>query len=458
MKKDDNMPYFIRLSPFDNAANGMSNENQWNHATEWLSKPEIIFSDNVRETIRSRARYESENNSYVKGIVDSLTNNLVGTGPRLNVYTGSNDRDNEIEDKWEEFLDTINLTEKLRLMKRTQVVDGEVFAIIADDGEEFIFMPVSTEYVQNLEDEPIKYDKYGRPVKYFILKKRNDISYDQEGTWYDAENIIHLFKTSIIGQQRGVSELTPSLGIWTKLRRFSNAVLSSAENVARISAIMTTNTSARKLDQNIDFSQVKQLDIPTDGGLLFVPSGWGMSQIKPEQPSQQYQMFIREQLKEACRCLSIPYGVASGDSSDYNYASGRLDMQNYTKSIKIERTIIEKTILSRIFTLWSPTIGIDAKTIIHDFYWDGIMEHQDPSKEANAAEKRIKMGLLSPQEYFSSEGKDWLKEQQNMAESLGLTLEEYRENLKNSIFGIKEDKEEIDVEEETKPTKKEKQS
>jgi len=41
----------------------------------------------VRRTLRNRARYEVANNSYARGIVLTLANDTVGTGPRLQMLT-----------------------------------------------------------------------------------------------------------------------------------------------------------------------------------------------------------------------------------------------------------------------------------------------------------------------------------------------------------------------------------
>ncbi len=43
----------------------------------------LAGSVNVRRILRNRARYEVANNSYARGIVLTLANDVIGTGPRL---------------------------------------------------------------------------------------------------------------------------------------------------------------------------------------------------------------------------------------------------------------------------------------------------------------------------------------------------------------------------------------
>ncbi len=86
--------------------------------------------------------------------------------------------------------------------------------------------------------------------------------------------------------------------------------------------------------------------------LLTMPGGWKMAQMHAEQPATTYAEFKREILNEIARCLNMPFNVAAGNSSGYNYASGRLDHQTYFKSIRVEQSQMARTILDRILYAW----------------------------------------------------------------------------------------------------------
>jgi hypothetical protein len=47
-----------------------------------------------------------------------------------------------------------------------------------------------------------------------------------------------------------------------------------------------------------------------------------------------------------------PFNVAAGNSSGYNYASGRLDHQTYFKAIRVEQAHLEDVVLDRILAAW----------------------------------------------------------------------------------------------------------
>ena len=78
-------------------------------------------------------------------------------------------------------------------------------------------------------------------------------------------------------------------------------------------------------------------------------------QLKPRRPSSGGSTcaeFTHEILNEIARCLNMPFNVAAGNSSGYNYASGRLDHQTYFKAIRVKQVHLEAVVLDRILAAW----------------------------------------------------------------------------------------------------------
>lgn len=71
---------------YDAAVTTHENRRHWASA-DGLSA-DAANSPEVRRTLRNRARYEVANNSYARGIVLTLANDLIGTGPRLQMLEG----------------------------------------------------------------------------------------------------------------------------------------------------------------------------------------------------------------------------------------------------------------------------------------------------------------------------------------------------------------------------------
>lgn len=197
----------------------------------------------------------------------------------------------------------------------------------------------------------IVFDETGNPVEYHVLREHPGDT-GGFGDQYDripASSVIHMFRCDRPGQARGIPDITPSLPLFAQLRRFTLAVLAAAETAADFAGILYTDSPANGEADSAEPFEPIELE---KRALLTMPGGWKMAQMRAEQPSTSYAEFKKEILNEIARCLNMPFNVAAGNSSGYNYASGRLDHQTYFKSIRVEQSHIGSVVLDRILTAW----------------------------------------------------------------------------------------------------------
>jgi capsid protein len=283
----------------------------------------------------------------------------------------------------------------------------------------------------------IELDSFGNPVEYHLLSQHPGDAAAVLDTRYDtlpAAAVIHYFRCDRPGQNRGIPDITPALPLFAQLRRFTLAVLAAAETAADFAGILYTDAPANGEAESVEPMDTIELE---RRALLTMPGGWKMSQMTAEQPATTYSEFKREILNEIARCLSVPRNVACGDSSGYNYASGRLDHQTYFKSIRVEQSHLGLIVLDRILAAWLDEAvliedylpqsmrGLDPD-LSHQWFWDGH-EHVDPLKEANAQATRLTNHTTTLANEYARQGRDWeaelrqrAKEKQLMDE-LGLT-------------------------------------
>jgi capsid protein len=166
--------------------------------------------------------------------------------------------------------------------------------------------------------------------------------------------------------------------------------------------------------------------------------------MKPEQPTNNFPDFMRSIIVQIGRAFRLPANVSLGDSSGYNYASGRLDKQEYHKSIINIQNQMGIQILDRIFfdfwlteaALIPGMMGLNtgaAKMIRQmsalEWYWDGF-EHVDPVKEANAQNIRLANKTTTYKDEYAKAGKDWREQfkqaanEKQLMEELGLTADD----------------------------------
>ncbi len=326
------------LARYDAAVTSHDNVRHW-AAADGLSA-NAANSPDVRRILRNRSRYEIANNSYARGITLTLANDCVGTGPRLQMLTEDANANRIVEQEFMAWVDRINLAEKLRTMRLARVSDGESFGLLTDNPK--VDTPVQLD-IKLVEAEQItspslsldgtnyfdgiQFDEHGNAISYNVLKEHpgdDAFSLSDDYESIDAASVIHYFRSDRPGQIRGVPDITPALPLFAQLRRFTLAVLAAAETAADFAGILYTDAPAGgEADAAEPFEPIEL----EKRALLTMPGGWRMEQMRSEQPSTTYSEFKKEILNEIARCLNMPFNVAAGNSSGYNYASGRLDHQ-----------------------------------------------------------------------------------------------------------------------------------
>ena len=428
---------------YDAAVTTDDNRRHWANA-DGLS-PNASNSAAVRRILRNRARYETANNSYARGIVLTLAHDVVGTGPRLQMLTGDSEANRRIEQAFMMWARSVHLAEKLRTMRMARATDGESFAILTNNPRLNTEVQLDLRLVEadqvttpdldrlsTIAVDGIVFDSAGNPVEYHVLRTHPGDGFYSARSDYDripADAVLHWYRADRPGQTRGIPDIMPALPLFAQLRRFTLAVLAAAETAADFAGILYTDAPANGEADSAEPFEPIELE---KRALVTMPGGWKMAQMQAEQPSTTYGEFKHELLNEIARCLNMPFNVAAGNSSGYNYASGRLDHQTYYKAIRVEQSHLERTVLDRILAAWLdeaallpgllPTgLGPFAQWP-HQWFWDGH-EHVDPAKEANAQATRLASHTTTLADEYAKRGQDWETQLRQRAKEIALMSE-----------------------------------
>ncbi len=451
---------------FDAAQTNAENRNHWKWADAFSA--DAALKPEVRKIVRERARYEVANNSYAKGIVITLANDLVGTGPRLQLTGLPSREDNQIVERlFSEWSKAVGLARRLRTARMAKVTDGEVFVLKASNptlrtrvklNPILVECDQITDVVQNIapgnEVDGIRYDDDGNPVAYRMLDVHpGSLMPVLSSREIPAEKMLHYFRADRPGQHRGLSEIMPGLPLLALLRRFTLATTIAAETAAKFAAVMETDAPAEEVEEG----PLPEIEIEK-GIFVPLPEGRKLSQLKAEHPATTYPEFVRAILNELARCLNMPVNIAMGDSSDHSYASGRMDHQTYFLDILVERSVLEEQVLDNLFESWlAEAVLIDGylpqsarmttADFSHEWHWDG-REHVDPLKEASADDISLRNHSKTYAQVYGKRGLDWqtelkqaAEEQKYMAE-IGLTLQPSVSVAENGDVGEEEKRKE----------------
>jgi lambda family phage portal protein len=438
---------------YENALTTPENQRNWIGADYLSAKSANSFG--VRRTLRMRSRHEVSNNPFLYGICNGNADDLIGTGPTLQVYTPDAGYNRAVERAWQAWCREVGFAEKLRTTKLAKTIDGEGFLVLktVEDLEHPVKLyPVDVEadqvttpapksltelWVDGLDLHPVT----GRPTHYHVLRSHpgdfffpglNPLAVDK----VSARWVIHWFAKGRPGQVRGVPVFTPSLDLFTELRAFRKAVLTNAQIAASFTGVLETAAPAVSDDGDAEAEPFKR--VPIDRGMMTtLPAGFKFSGFDPKQPQTTYQMFQETCLGEACRPLAYPLNLALGTSQRFNFSSSKLDHINYRNGLAVERDQCNAAVLNPTFAAWFeeavlcgavPT-GNGLGVPPHEWHWPGF-ESIDPLVDAQADAATLAGGQQTWREFWARRGKDWKdvlaqqKAERDEIERLGITFGE----------------------------------
>jgi len=421
----------LRLNArYDAAQTTTSNERHWANAD--LLDPHSSNNPAARQNLRSRSRYEViENNPYLKGMVMTLANDFVGSGPRLEIIDNSytEEQKTRMQILFNAWSKKIKLRNKLWRMRIAKIVDGEAFGLEINNRR--IKHPVQTDWklvegdqctsdgydavdLTTNETDGIRFDENDEPTQYHFLKRHPGSSHitpinTKFGEWVDEQFVIHWFRRER-AWLRGIPETAPVLSTCALLRIYTLAVVQAAEIAADFAAILESTVPPAATnygDEDDPFDT-----FPIDRGMFVtMPRGYKMSQLKAQQPVDVYDKFVDALMREIARPFCMPFNIAVGFSGGYNLASGALDARLYQGAIKQERLDAEDEVVEPMIdawwfeatrlpdylgqgTLFSPEMPVPK----HVLHWDNAPTHQDPQKVANATVALWENGFLTDED------------------------------------------------------------
>lgn len=442
---------------YDAAQTTEDNKKHWAAADSLSARS--ANSQMVRRTLRNRSRYEVANNCYARGMLNTIAAYMIGQGPTLQLtYQGQTTNEladeqmraaaQKVEQLWATWAYARKLSSKLTTAVIAMDQDGEVFGQLRTSRRPNGLTPVKLD-LQLLEcdwfDDPspqwqgddsgVRTDGAGDPLSYAKLKSHpgdNDSLSDLTAEWVRADRVLHLFRRERPGQLRGIPRTTPALPLFALLRRFTLATVTAAETAADFAAIMygdaPPDTDSPEVVGAWDRVEIER------GALLTAPGGSRIAQLKAEHPNATFDEFVRAILREIARCLSIPAVIALGDASNYNYASGRLDLQSFQRQLSVDRgQVLETECLDRLWTAWvdeavliEKFLPVEFRRTVSEWEWSWRWtepEHVDRAKEsAGQAQELASLTTTLAREY-ARRGQDWETELRQRARELTVMRE-----------------------------------
>jgi hypothetical protein len=184
------------------------------------------------------------------------------------------------------------------------------------------------------------------------------------------------------------------------------------------------------------------------GMMTTMPTGWHASQMEAKHPNATYQEFLRSQIAELGRPKSMPANKSRCDSSDYNFASGRLDHISYYDYLDVDRKDCDESVCDPLFDLWfdfaiqifgwlggnHEVVGSAARMHVWDWPTHKVA---DEKSEALATREKLASGQILLPQYYAQRGLDFADEVERAAPLLGLTPQELTTRMLDAAMPVK---------------------
>jgi lambda family phage portal protein len=250
-------------------------------------------------------------------------------------------------------------------------------------------------------------------------------------------NVLQVFKPIRPGQLRGVPWISPIIEPLKQLGRWSDAEL----NAAVVSGLMATFV---KMDPTA-FDTLYDED--AQGAIIETASKWSgemesgkainllpgesIDSPTPGRPNPAFDPFWTAMVRQIGMALEMPYEVLVMHFQS-SYSAARAALLMAWKSFRSKRDLLAKTMCQPVLELWLADEIAEGRINAPGFFVDDVTRAAwcaaiwtgdgpgsiDPSKEVDAAQKRVDMGISTKQaESIAYDGIDWnVKHEQRVKE------------------------------------------
>ncbi len=282
----------------------------------------------------------------------------------------------------------------------------------------------------------IEKTEQGRPVAVHIADRHPNAwgAWSRGATWSrvpirggDRVNVIQLMRKKRPGQTRGVPELAPVIEPLKQLARYTEAEIAAAVVAGAFSVFVKMDPDA--------FSEIFDTDAQSQlvgsakrwdgtvqpGAAVNLLPGESIETADASRPNPNFDPFVGAIMRQIGIGLNIPHEVLS-KSFQSSYSAARAALLDAWRTFRIRRAWLAARLCQPVYEEWLADAVASGRIVAPGFFADpGIRRAWsragwtgdgpgaiDPSKEADAAGKRIDIGLTTlDEEIVAYDGGNW---------------------------------------------------
>lgn len=418
--------------------------------------------------LRARSRDLERNNEYARRFLDMCVDGIVGDkGIRLqNKAANANgtldkSANDKVEAAWAdwgrlgvcEVSGMFDWTMVQALAVRTWKRDGECLVRLRRDARNkhrFALQFIDIDQLDERHNDQLKngnqirmgveVDSDSRPVAYHLLKYHpSDImaATSQERVRVPADQIVHLFNAERPGQTRGIPRMAPAMTSINNIGGYVEAAIINARTGASKMGFFTKTNDAAQFESDEKDERGNFITDADPGSFDILPTGYDLKTFDPAYPSNEFDDFMKRNLKGVSAGWGVSYHRLANDHTDASWSSVRQAAGDERDGWKFDQQVFIARFVQPIFEAWlSMALLTQALRLPVDKFeklnsprwqprrwtWVDPMKEEQARTEAYQQRRSSLTKLLAEQGEDIEEVFDEIAAEQQLAAAKGITL------------------------------------
>jgi lambda family phage portal protein len=384
-----------------------------NRLANWNAQPAAVnaWVDNPL-LVRARSEGEYRNNPLARRIVDCLVNAAWGASA-LNPQF----REKQTQTAWQNWTRDPDATGRLdwvgmgALILETVIKSGEVFVrFVLDEGAADVPLRVQvlgpeyldTSRVDQRTTAGIRYSGL-KPEGYWLFRQNPALAgANLSSVFVPVVDCLHIYKPITPGAQRGVPWLAPVLLPLRELNEYLEAGLVKGKITALFAGFV------RSVDGSNPLTATTSTPTLEPGSMCRLQPGEDIEFAEPPGLENAFDPFVKTQLRRIAAGMGIPYELLSTDISATTFASGRLSLLEFRRTMEmIQYGLLVPQFCEPVVQRWATlarALGIVEGGAEVSRWIGPTIAMLDPGAEVRADIQRVRAGFCSRSEIVAQSG------------------------------------------------------
>ncbi len=423
-------------------------------------------------TLRARSRELVRNNAYARGLLETLTSNLISRGITPRWQVEDEQLKKEIQNLWADWIHDADADGRYGfyglqvLITRSMIESGEVFVRLRprrqSDG---LKVPLQLQVIEadHLDETysttrdngnqirmGIELNKIGKRVAYWLYREHPGETFSFGGTGerarIPASQILHIYYAGRPGQLRGCPWLSSIILKMRELDQYDDAELVRKKTTAMFGGFIIEPPG--ESDQISPLGAVvgedssgREIVALEPGTFSVLPPGMDVRFAEPADVGGSYEAWMKQQLRMIARGTGVTYEQLTGDLEKVNYSSIRAGLLEFRRWCRmIQDMVIIPQLCQAVAEIWIEIAVLSGALQIPD-YWENKRKYQriawhpdgwewvDPLKDQMAELIAVRAGFKSRAQVIAESGRDIetvdaeIAEDNKRADELGLIFD-----------------------------------